>query len=315
MKWRFLILLLITAPLLHAQQTIHYYDHQWKPIEAKYAAYYSIVDKDDSLWIRKDYFVSNHALQMQGHYTDTSCKVEEGVFYYFYSNGNLQRTGNYLHGKKNGIWVGYYENKMMSDSIYYVNGNETGTLISWYRDGTQQDSSTYINDSIKVTVSWFNNEAPTSAGRYLNQKKHGSWVYYNKKGVKTAWENYDRGILLSKIYYSETGEQIDTLKNTDKAAEFPGGDSKWSKYLYGKIYYPDNVQFVNTDKVVVVVSFEINEEGKLINESIITPFHDEYDNIVLKILRGSPNWKPRVDKNRNVATIYKQAVYFSEVQD
>lgn len=315
MKWRFFTTLLFITSILNAQQVLRFYDYKWHPIEAKYAAYYSIMDKEDSLWTKNDYFVSNHKLQMQGHYTDTLCKVAEGTFYYFYPNGNLQKKASFIHGKKNGTSLSYYENNMMSDSLTYDHDKVVGISAGWYRDGTQKDSTNNINDSVTVDINWFDNAVPSSAGRYLYGKKTGPWVYYNKKGILTAKEQYKDDILLSKTYYSEDGKEIDTLKNKDRVATFPGGDNAWTEWLYKNLYTPVNVQLANTDKVVVVVSFEINEEGKLVNESVVTPFHDEYDSILIKVLRKSPKWKPSVAKNRNVTTVFSQAVFFKEVEN
>lgn len=315
MKWCLLLLFFLASSSLFAQEIVRYYNYNWQETIPKYAAYYSKLKKEDSSWLRRDYFASKHKLQMQGYYTDTSCKTAINKFYYFYPDGKLQTQGSYSKGKKDGLWLSYYNNGMMSDSINYNNGQAKGISLQWYRDGSIKDSLNKINDSMAVAVSWFNNRNVCSAGRLLYGKKQGTWAYYDNKGNQKAIIKYSQDSLVSKTYYSETGEIIDTANVHNKDAEFTDGQKGWEKYLYKNLYSPLNVQLVNTDKIVVVVSFDINEEGKLINEAIKTPFHDEYDNIALKTIRNSPKWKPAFKYNRTVTSSFIQAIFFQQIEE
>lgn len=127
-----LLLLFVTANAQHYEK---YYDFHWQPCDAMQARYYSELTKKDSVWERKDYFIHERSLQMLGYYTDTSCKVAEGNFLYYYSNKNPESKGSYKNGKKEGLWLDYYSGGMMKDSVVYVQGNKTGTSFEWHPNG------------------------------------------------------------------------------------------------------------------------------------------------------------------------------------
>ena len=201
---------------------------------------------------------------------------------------------------------------MPQDSFYFENGKTVGISLGWHRNGFMRDSINRINDSLVVSVSWFDNGVLSEAGRYLNDKKNGTWVYYNRDGFKTAIEKYDHGKLISKNFINTEGIESDALNIKDESAKFNGGDEGWRAYLADKLFAPSHVKLVNTDKIVVVVRFDINESGQLVNAEVTVPFHPEYDLIALNVIRKSPNWKPAKHKNRAVVSSFEQAVTFKE---
>lgn len=136
---------------------------------------------------------------MQGSYTDTSCSIAQGKFFYYYSNKHLQSAGSYKDGKKDGLWLDYYPNGMMEDSIIYVMGNKTGTSYAWHANGYFMDSAVWNSDGSGVEVSWFDNGNPSSAGRYsAGYKQNGRWRYFHKNGKMSALELYLDGVLTEK---------------------------------------------------------------------------------------------------------------------
>src|SRR5690349_4699785 len=140
-----------------AQQYERFYAYQWHPCDAANARFYTELNKKDSLWERKDYFIHERSLQMTGSYTDTSCKIAEGLFYYYHPNKSLESFGSFKHGKKDGVWISYYPNGMIHDSITYISGNKTGISYSWHSNGYLRDSAVWNNDGSGVEVSWFDN--------------------------------------------------------------------------------------------------------------------------------------------------------------
>jgi len=77
-KIHLLLLILLLPFFLFSQKTETYYDYFWKPCSAENARYFSLVEKTDSGWFRKDYFLSSRTLQMQGLYEDENCKTSNG---------------------------------------------------------------------------------------------------------------------------------------------------------------------------------------------------------------------------------------------
>ena len=296
----------------HAQHYERYYDYRWQPCDAIAARFYTELDKKDSLWERKDYFIHERSLQMKGSYTDTSCKIAQGTFVYYYSNRSLQSQGNYKDGKKDGLWLDYYPNGMMQDSIFYVMGNKTGSAYAWHANGYQQDSAVWNSDGSGVEISWFDNGSVASAGRYsAGYKQNGKWQYFHKNGKLSALELYRDGVLLDKQYFDENGNGMDTT-NKDRAAIFPGGAKAWQNYLSRHLYFPAQYKFENADKAVVVVSAVIDEDGNVTDVEINTPLYPAFDEIALKVIKNSPKWQPAIQHNRRVKYRFLQAVYFTQ---
>jgi antitoxin component YwqK of YwqJK toxin-antitoxin module len=297
----------------NAQHYERYYDYRWERCEPTQARFYTVLKKKDSLWEREDYFIHERSLQMQGSYTDTSCGIAQGKFFYYYPNKHLESVGNYKDGKKDSLWLDFYPNGMIEDSITYTMGNKTGTSYAWHSNGYFMDSAVWNSDGSGVEVSWFDNGNPSSGGRFsAGYKQNGRWKYFHKNGKMSALELYRDGILTEKQYYDEAGNPIYDTTNKDHAAQFPGGMKAWQKYLSNRLYFPAQYKFENADKAVVVVSAVIDEDGNVTDVEINTPLYPAFDDIALKVIKRSPKWEPQVQHNRRIKSRIIQAVYFTQ---
>lgn len=295
-----------------AQEITKFYDWQWKETTLPYARFYAVIKNQDSAWHRRDYYIKENRLQMDGYYTDSSCKVTHGQFYFYHSNGRLQSAGRYTDGKKTGTWVSYHGNGMMEDSAVYENGEVAGTYQSWHSNGYPADSSVYLVDGSGVSIQWFDNGVPSAAGRYAaGRRKHGTWQYFHRSGQLSCKETYNNGAPVSKSYFNEAGEPEEP-RVTESAAEFPGGGAAWRKYMLKNLYFPDGYKLVNSDKVVVVLEAVIDENGKVSDVNVVSSFHPIFDQIAERMLRQSPKWKPAISYNRKVRYRVRQAVYFAQ---
>lgn len=293
-----------------------YYDFQWKACEPQYARFYCTITKTDSGYVRKDYFIHEKSLQMLGKYNDLECKIANGYFYYFHSNGILQSTGEYVNGKKNGLWLRFHSNGFMNDSTVYSNGNISGTSLSWHPNGFISDSTIQNEDGSGLHVSWFENGSPSLVGLYsAGRKQNGKWKYYHNNGEISSIEIFNEGILIDKIYFDEKGKKETDTTSKDRDAIFPGGYTAWTEYLYKNTYFPDRYKIINSDKAVVVVSFAVNEEGRVVDVFVSTPFYPEFDKIAERAILRSPKWKPAINHNRKVKFWMRQPVTFSQEEE
>ena len=311
---KLLFLTVIFFPLIvSAQHYERYYNYKWQPCEPIQARFYTELNKKDSLWERKDYFIHEQSLQMSGSYTDTTCKIAEGHFEYYYSNRRLQSVGSYKNGKKDGLWLDYYPNQMMQDSIVYVDGNRSGTTLWWHPNGYMRDSAVWNSDGSGVEISWFDNGNPSSAGRYsAGNNQHGKWQYFHKNGKPSAIELYDKGSLVDKKYFDEDGNPLSDTTSRDRPAEFVGGNAAWLKYLTKHVYFPTQYKFDNADKAVVVVEATVDEDGNITDVELNTPLYPAFDEIALKAVRTSPKWQPAIEHNRRVKYRFLQAIVFEQ---
>ncbi|HNP23088.1 MAG TPA: energy transducer TonB [Panacibacter sp.] len=313
MKMRLLPFFIALTYFASAQKIEQYYDYNWNRCEAVNARYYSEIEKTDSGWHRRDYFIHEGSLQMDGYYADQDCKTANGLFYYFHPNRSLQSTGSYVNDKKEAVWIRYYPDRVMSDSVTYLHGNKVGLGMSWHNNGFVSDSSVFNEDGSGVEVTWFDNGNPSSAGRYsAGYKQHGKWQYFHRNGKLSAVEIYNEGAFVAKTLFTEDGTQQTDTTSLDREASFPGGPEAWKKFMLKHLWFPEQYQITNADKAVVVVTFTIDEDGNLTDAALLAPFHPAFDKIALNMLSKSPKWIPAIQHNRRVKYRFKQQVTFQQ---
>ncbi len=308
--------LLLSSFSTFAQKKEAYYDYNWKPRQPEAARFFSLTEKTDSGWLRKDYFLGTMQLQMQALYEDSDCKIRNGSGYYFHANGNPYIIGHMKHNKQDGIYLRYHYNGMIADSALYHNGALSGSRILWHNNGYMSDSIQHLNDSTDVHVSWFDNGNVSSAGYLLHGERHCKWQFFHRNGKIAAEETYDIGKALLKKFYNEDGtSHTDTLRANRDAAFKNGGLNGWRSYLSKNVYWPDGYRFNNGNMAVVVVELTINEEGKPEDVFVAVPFHKEFDKIALRAVSGSPAWNPAMANNRKVKQRLRQPVTFQEKEE
>jgi len=313
MKPLLLATFILAASHASAQKIQKFYDWQWNETDLPHARFLSITEHTDSGWHRQDFYLSSNSLQMEGTCEDSACKIHNGKFVFAYPDKKLESTGRYAHGKRQGLWLTLHPDGTLADSTVYEAGNPVGTRLSWYRNGMPADSAFYNPDGSGVNVGWFDNGQPSFGGLYAaGYKKNGRWRYYHKNGRLSSIEGYDHGNLTEKQYFNEEGQALTDTTTKDHNAVFRGGSQDWVKYLDGHLHWPSDYTIVNSDQVTVVVSFTIDEDGKVIDAYISMPFHPSFDKIALNTILHSPAWKPAFQHNRRVRYQARQPVIFSQ---
>lgn len=200
---------------------------------------------------------------------------------------------------------------MMKDSTVYASGNPK-SIIAWYNNGYMADSSIFDKDGSGIQTAWFDNGAPSHSGRFFRQKKEGKWQYFHKNGKPAATEEYKQDKLLSRVYYDEAGVQLTDTASKDGPAEFKGGSKKWRSFLIENLVFPPGVKITNTEKITVVISATIDEEGKVTDAFVSVPVHAAFDNEALRVLKKSPKWIPATDHNRHIKYYIRQPITFGQ---
>jgi antitoxin component YwqK of YwqJK toxin-antitoxin module len=316
MKFLYPVLLLMLSISSYAQKAEKFYDYHWHEADPAQSLFYSIGEQTDSGWHRRDYYIHASSLQMDGYFTDSTCKTRSGPFFYYYANKRLENKGRYLNGKKEGLWKSFYSNGMMQDSTVYAGGKPIGISLGWYRSGLPADSANWNADGSGLKVEWFENGNPASGGRYAGGfKQQGKWQYFHDNGKISAIEVYDRGVLKSKNYFDEQGGPIADTTDKSKAAVFPGGQAAWVKFISNEIYFPPGYKIVNGDQVIVEVTAIIDEQGNVKDVETSLPFRPDFDKIALDGIKKSPKWIPAQNHNRKVSQGVRQPVVFSNAPD
>ncbi len=306
------LLLFISFVQTNAQDTKKFYNRQWKECQPNEARFLSITTKTDSGYYRKDYYIREKRLQMAGLYADSLCKIRNGFFAYYHSNGVPAHLERFRQNRKEGVAKSYYRNSYMADSAVYHDGKIVGVKLSWHENGYSRDSISLQEDESGVSASWFDNGMPSSAGRFSKDiKQNGKWVYYHKNGQVSSIEIYDQSKLVDKQYFDEQGELMKDTTNNDRMAQFKGGIEGFVHYIKRNVRFPSQYRIVNGKRALVEVSFTINEEGNIENvytiSSLAEPFDKEVESAILK----SPKWEPARNHNRTIKQKYTMPVFFS----
>ena len=90
--------------------------------------------------------------------------------------------------------------------------------------------------------------------------------------------------------------------------EFPGGIEALRKFLLKNIRQPDDLQA--GDKIVVLVSFVVSENGEIENEKVIRSGRDDLDKEVLRVIGKMPVWKPGRQNGHEVPVYFNLPVTF-----
>lgn len=309
------LLALLAAALCQAQTTEHWYDYNWKPCEPAMARFYGTLEKTDSGWYRKDYFLrSGHpSLQMEGLFEDEACTIQNGEARYYYPNGRLQSAGRRINGRREGICISYHSNGMMYDSAYWHDDLPQGIRYRWHRNGYLADSLHYHGDGTRTEVTWWDNGALASAGIVRNEQLQGKWKFWHPNGQLAAEEVYDNGKVISKTYYNEDGSpHPDTATASREAVFAKGGMDGWRRYLENKVNWPVRYKLENTNTVTVGVQFCVNEEGKVVEVEMAVPFDPVFDEEAMEIIRKSPPWLPGLWHNIRVKAWRRQPLTFQQ---
>ena len=101
----------------------------------------------------------------------------------------------------------------------------------------------------------------------------------------------------------------DAFCSVGKMPKFPGGMSKLIEFAKQKLYYPKSAI---TDSVQgkVILQFDIDKTGKVINKKIFKSVRGDLDKVCLSMLNQMPNWKAGTLNGNAIATTLSWAIIF-----
>jgi len=88
--------------------------------------------------------------------------------------------------------------------------------------------------------------------------------------------------------------------NHDRQTRFSDNYNDWSKYLDKKIYYPFNEEIIHGVSVIIIVNFNVNEDGMVENVYTSTTFSEKFDRESENAIKESPQWDAAIEHNRKV---------------
>lgn len=98
----------------------------------------------------------------------TNTGIKPGEYFEYYPSGGVKIRG--FHNdqlNREGLWISYYEEGTKWSESYYLNGKRDGHSLTFYPNGQIR----YV-------------------GEYKDDKKTGTWTFYNETGAVTKEEKY-----------------------------------------------------------------------------------------------------------------------------
>ena len=103
-------------------------------------------------------------------------------------------------GGKQGEWKKYHKNGMLRYVGSFQNDNPIGEFKYYYDTGKIQAKMNH-SGTISYSIVFYKTGEVKATGKYINQKKDSTWVYYDLEGFKNATEYYTMG-LKDKVWYT-----------------------------------------------------------------------------------------------------------------
>ena len=189
--------------------------------------------------------------------------------------------------------------------------NITGPLIS-----TEQ----YKDEQGKVMHGqsvYFNKKGTRdSILHFANNFADGSWYYLNDTGKVFLQKDYVKGRLTATIdrIKKDSMDEIeykkrDTTKMVEEESSFQGGLRAWAKYLTDNMVYPDRAQKIE-QQGSVILQFIVDTEGTVIDPEIVQSIEFSLDEEAMRMIKGSPKWKPAFQNGKKVKSYKKQPITF-----
>ena len=138
----------------------------------------------------------------------------------YYDNENIKSSTEWNHGIEDGLYTYWYNDGQKEQEGTYKGGEKDGKWTKWYNDGQKQSEETLKNKKEDgLWTYWHKNGHKKSEKKYSDGKGQGLWTYWDKNGQKKKETSYEDGNLVDEwtfvLEYHENGEKKveGTLKN------------------------------------------------------------------------------------------------------
>ena len=153
-------------------------------------------------------------------------------------------------GKKQGEWSKTYENGKTRYRGTFKDDKPTGKFYYWYATGEPQTVLTYsVNGHVAHCITYGPDGKPSARGKYVDQLKDSTWIFYDYEGRVRSKNNYNEGLLEGEqVTYNYKGKLMEVVNYHDdkkhgKQTQFYNNgkvklESNWKDgYPAGKITY------------------------------------------------------------------------------
>jgi antitoxin component YwqK of YwqJK toxin-antitoxin module len=226
------------------------------------------------------------------HYTDSSLKIQNGLFQSFYSNGAVAIQGGYIKGLQNGLWMQWDSAGHIIDSTVYSNNKKMLEIHKGYYSNGKLDSLV-VND---IKTDHLDKTFYDDTGRLISE-----FSFIGQNGI-------------IKRYDSTMRVTIDTATSRiETKASFPGGDAAWTRYIVNEIQRNADALHDGAVSGTCTVRFIVGKDGTISSAEPLTMKGTKLASIAVNIISNGPKWKPASQYGRYVNASREQPITFKVV--
>ncbi len=174
-------------------------------------------------------------------------------------------------------------------------------ILSYKGFKTVADGKYALTVSFKIPESSeeFKNKLLPESGGYVNLNKINIISYLPKTAEAET-----------SVIKSENTDKVYDFVSIEKQPEFPGGITKFYKYLSGSIKYP-KMALENNVQGKVFLSFVVEKDGSLSDIQITRGLGMGTDEEAMRVIKESPKWNPGIQNGLAVRVKYNINVNFT----
>ncbi len=169
------------------------------------------------------YTSAGHRL-VEGRYLDEGDK--DGLWTYYYENGQKQSEETMDKGVRNGPSKTYYPNGQLKEKSHYSDGLLDGQYTRYYIDGALEAHGRFAEGERDGSSTTFHpdGETPKEIRYHIDGELEGYQYDFGVDGVLTARDQYLEGFLLEQCYYNAEGVEYECMR-------YPEGESTM-RFMY-----------------------------------------------------------------------------------
>ncbi|MBY0535963.1 MAG: TonB family protein [Chitinophagaceae bacterium] len=211
------------------------------------------------------------------------------------------------YSKSKFIYVRYKEHDSLYKwSLYHV----AGALIR--TEETKDEDGELTNG---ITCFYNKNGRIDSLHSYKNGIADGDYYYWNDTGAIAKIVNFKNGVFVKERYNLERSIRTPLPSNLEISgleveSEYPGGISKWKRYLEKALEYPERA--LNLKKAgLVKVMFIVDSDGSIKDIRIFQSLEYSLDKQAMQVIQNSKKWTPAYQNGKYVKSYKIQPIIFA----
>jgi TonB family protein len=240
--------------------TVKLFDKKWFPTrDTARAEYYRTVEQQDGKFLLKDYYFSTKSLYLEAVCSTLQPKpVYDGRATWYYRNGNMERTGEFLAGEPVDIHKAYYE------------------------DGTLKYERKHQGEKVFYII------YRSPEGTALLEKGNGV-VIEDQDLLGKVYLEFRDSVAYGSYFIESSG---DTLHITaEKEASYTGGMAEFYRGVQKQVVYPREARRRGIEGKVFI-GFTVGKNGAMENATVLKGIGGGCDEAALQACMAQKGWIP-----------------------